>query len=169
MRQTFLPPSNCVASSPRPSFSPSCVTIHVTILSLPEELRRCPYCFAGSTFPMPTIASNGRAVSGTFAIIAAILAALWHRALAARMHTFVGFLSAMQALLHPPCGKKIPLRSWPISAKELVDVLSGSETNWKSSVWADHSIIALFSMNSPAKPFTTSRVLTRLVTPLQRR
>src|SRR5438128_1781942 len=30
MRRPLLPLSNYVASSPRPSFSPSCVTIHVT-------------------------------------------------------------------------------------------------------------------------------------------
>jgi hypothetical protein len=66
---------------------------------LPDELPRCFYCFPSSTLSVPTIASDGRAVSGAFAIIAAIFAALRHRALAARMRTFVGFFFGHDHLL----------------------------------------------------------------------
>src|SRR6266436_2121880 len=55
-------------------------------------------------------------------------------------------------------GKNDPLRSWPISANELVEVSMGSETNVKSPTTALHSICAWLRTNSPAKPPNTGSV-----------
>jgi len=54
--------------------------------------------------------------------------------------------------LHPFYGKKLPWRSWPISAKELDDVASRSETMSQSPTLALHSIRAVVRTNSLATP-----------------
>ena len=55
-------------------------------------LRRTRH-FPGSTLRMPTLAGNGQPIDvNAFAVGAAILAALWHRAVATRMCALVGFL-----------------------------------------------------------------------------
>ena len=77
----------------------SCVTIHVTILSLLEELPSCLYRFPGSTLRMSTIAGDCRAIADAFTVGTAIFATLWHRALTTRMGTFVDFLFGHESLL----------------------------------------------------------------------
>src|SRR5437762_3269134 len=66
--------------------------------------------------------------------------------------------------------KKTPFRSWPISANELEDVPSVSDSKTKSPTLALHCICAELRTNSPAKPpYTGSvfRILTLWFTPCQ--
>ena len=66
----------------------------------PHELPRCPCRFAASTLRMPALAGNGQPIDvDAFAVGAAILAALWHRAVATRMCALVGFLCGHEASL----------------------------------------------------------------------
>src|SRR5215831_12568961 len=51
----------------------------------------------------------------------------------------------------PLYAKKLPFRSWPISATVLDDVASTSDTRSTSPTVARHSICALVRMKSPAK------------------
>jgi hypothetical protein len=108
MRPAFPQPSNCIANAPRASFPTSCVTIHVTI----QSGRRPTAAFSPAAHsPCPQLhAMEGR--------------------LAPRMTALQTF-RPIKLPRHPPCGKKTPLRSWPTSANELVEVFAGSETNSK--------------------------------------
>ena len=83
--------------------------IHVTRSELPSApvwnaptLSRCPYRFSGSTLRMPALAGNGQVIDAhALAVGTAILAAIWHRAVATRMLAFIGVLFGHEASLPP--------------------------------------------------------------------
>src|SRR5206468_12431038 len=57
--------------------------------------------------------------------------------------------------------KNTPFRSWASSENSLTEVSSGSETNVAASVLPVHASCATFCTKSPAKLFSTSRILVR--------
>lgn len=60
-RGLFPPPSNCVAEAPRPSFSTSCVTIHVTIF----ESLQTSYSADPTASPAPhSVCPHSQAIDG---------------------------------------------------------------------------------------------------------
>lgn len=63
--------------------------------------------------------------------------------------------------------KKVPLRSSPITADTLEDVLAGSESKVNPASLTEHSTVAAVFMNSPLKPVDASRNWNFFLIPLQ--